>query len=317
MTNLRRNHQQSAVGGGTAVKVGIFAAIIGGLFWGFNQFLSGDQPSEDDRTEVVTTEKPNRPKDSGPSEPDFETMPSEFLPTSTTGQIVEHTYFALSYNEEHEQAEWVAFELYKQRLYPPFVERTNNFRPDPKVRKASASDRDYRNTGYDRGHLAAAADMSFNEKAMSESFYMSNMSPQIHNFNTGIWRELEENTRYWAKKNEHLYVITGPVLTAPIREKIGLNEVSVPELFYKILLDYTAPEGKAIAFLIPNELSNKPLSEYVTTIDEIEELTGIDFFADLMDEETEKEMESASDINLWPLSDKKYQLRVKKWNKQK
>ena len=316
MAKLRTNHQRNNEGGGMTVRIGLFAAILGGLFWAFNQFMSGGDEGtySDDEREEQSYEKPNQ---GGPSEPEYAKLNSNFYPTSTTGQIVEHTYYALSYNEEYEQAEWVAYELYKKRLYPPFVERRNNFRPDPKVRKASASDRDYRGSGYDRGHMAPAGDMNFDKKAMSESFYMSNMSPQIRNFNGGIWRELEENVRVWAKKFKHLYVVTGPVLTSDIREYIGSNEVAVPDMYYKVLLDVSEPEIKAIAYLMPNEICNQPISEYAVSIDEVEEVTGIDFFHQLLNDEDEAILESQFDPKLWPTSDKKYDIRVKKWNKRR
>jgi len=152
---------------------------------------------------------------------------------------------------------------------------------------------------------------------MSETFYMSNMSPQIRNFNGGIWRELEENVRDWAKRFRHLYVVTGPVLTKEIRERIGNNRVSVPEYYYKVILDIREPEYKAIGFVLPNETSFKPLSEFAVTVDHIEELTGIDFFPQLMEADLEKELESEVDVSLWDFNDKRFKRRVEQWNVRK
>jgi len=143
---------------------------------------------------------------------------------------------------------------------------------------------------------------------------MSNVAPQVRAFNMGIWRELEELTRDWAKKFRHLYVVSGPVLTERPIDWIGDNEVAVPARFYKVLLDLSEPEYKAIAWIIPNEESDKPLTEYATTVDEVERLTGIDFFPELMDEALEAELEGHFDNDLWRLNPKKYDLRVKKWN---
>ncbi len=109
----------------------------------------------------------------------------DLLPTSTTGQIVEHTYFTLSYSEDHEQAEWVYYEL-TPMLINGTQARTDNFRPDPKVSTVSAQLSDYKGSGYDRGHLCPAGDMKLNKTAMSETFYLSNMSPQEASFNRGI-----------------------------------------------------------------------------------------------------------------------------------
>lgn len=316
MSKLRRNHsQQSAsTSGGMVTKVGIFAALLGGLYFLFNQF-SGESPVEpaptEEKDEVILY-------DPEPSET-IEIIPpifDNFIPSSTTGEIIKHDHFALSYAEKHEQAEWVAYELTVEMLNADRVARMNNFRPDPKVRKASASPRDYVNTGYNRGHLVPASDMGFSKESMSESFYMSNISPQIRNFNSGIWRELEEQTRDWARKFKHLYVITGPILSEAVREQIGQNKVSVPDQYYKILLDITEPELKAIAFLIPNEVRVEPILKFAVSIDVIENLTGIDFFPQLEDKLEEK-LEEDVVTKPWKTSQKRYELRVDEWNKVK
>jgi endonuclease G len=313
MAKFRTSHSQrnGSQGGGMIVRVGLFVFLLGGLFFAFNYF-SGSNDNFSDAIEKA--EKILIPNE---NEENASTINSNFLPTSTTGEVIQRNYFTLSYSEEHEQAEWIAYELTRESLKMQNVERTGDFRPDPKIRKGSASPRDYKGTGYDRGHLAPAGDMAFSTEAMSESFYMTNISPQIKNFNGGIWRELEENVRDWAMKFERLYVITGPVLTKGIRESIGKNEVAVPDEFYKVILDYTEPEVKAIAFIIPNEISNNKIEYYAVTIDQIEETTGIDFFHDLLDEEIEAEIESTFDISLWRFNDKRHEQRVNIWNKRK
>ena len=238
-----------------------------------------------------------------------------FLPTSTTGQIVRHKHFALSYHEEFELPEWVAFELTAQRLKMPWVKRTDDYRPDHKVSTGSADPDDYRRSGYDRGHLAAAADMAFSAVAMSETFFMSNMSPQRRGFNGGIWRELEELNRDWAKRFHHLYVVTGPVLAEQPEAWIGKNRVAVPRAFYRVILDLREPEKKGIAFVVPNEVTEERLETFATSIDKVEALTGLDFFPALMPPELEAKMEANFDPKLWPTNEKKYRLRVKKWNR--
>ena len=115
----------------------------------------------------------------------------ELLPTSTTGQIIKHQYFTLSYSEPHEQAEWVYYKLTPQ-LINGTQSRTDNFRTDPMVTSGSAQLNDYKGSGFDRGHLCPAADMKINRDAMSETFYMSNMSPQHPSFNRGIWKKLKQ-----------------------------------------------------------------------------------------------------------------------------
>lgn len=220
-----------------------------------------------------------------------------FLPTSTTKQIVKHNYYTLSYSEEHEQAEWVAYSLDKKDIV-----YTNFKRPffieDPKVKTKSAHWRNYKKSGYDRGHLCPAGDRKFSKDAFDETFYTSNISPQKHDFNAGIWNKLEQKVRYWTKKYNHLYVITGGILTDSNYKTIGKEKVVVPKAFYKILLDYTQPEIKAIAFLLPHKESNKPLYEFVVSIDELEKITKIDFFKDLPDDLEEK-LESSTDYKKW------------------
>ena len=233
---------------------------------------------------------------------DFDKTAFNYLPTSTTHQIVQHTHFTLSYSEADEQAEWVAYRLTRDELRN-VAEREDNFREDPKVLSGSASPDDYRRSGYDRGHLAPAGDMGFSEEAMSESFYMSNISPQDRAFNRGIWRTLEGQTRDWAAENGSLYVVTGGVLAEKI-EVIGRkNKVTVPKYFYKILLDLGEPgldgsDIKAMAFLLPNEGSDASLSEFVISIDSLESRTGIDFFPALPDD-LEAKLESSVSLNGW------------------
>jgi len=220
----------------------------------------------------------------------------DFLPTSTTNQIVKHDYYTLSYSEINEQAEWVAYELKENDG------RSNHFkRPffiqDPKVKTGSADWRNYKKSGYDKGHLCAAADMQFDINAYNDTFFTSNISPQVHNFNDGVWNRLEEKIRYWSEKYDGIYVVTGGVLKGSL-ETIGKEKVSVPKYFYKVLLDESQGKYKMIAFLVPNEASDKPLYDFVVSVDSVEKLTGIDFFPKL-DDATEMRLEKSSDYKDW------------------
>jgi len=198
-----------------------------------------------------------------------------------TDQIIHHSNYTLNYSEQHEQAKWVAYSLTSSQVYGS-VGRTNDFRIDPKVKTGSASLSDYKGSGYDRGHLAPAGDMKSTYTAMSESFHMSNMSLQVPGFNRGIWKKLEGTVRNWAVDNEQVYIVTGAVLTASY-PTIGINKVSIPEFYYKVVLDYEQPEIKGIGFILPNQKSNKSLQSYAVSIDEVERFTGIDFFHSLPD----------------------------------
>ena len=220
----------------------------------------------------------------------------DFLPTSTTNQIVKHEYYTLSYNEKYEQAEWVAYELKKN-----YVRSSNFDRPyfieDPKVKTRSADWRNYKKSGYDKGHLCPAGDMEFAINAYNDTFFTSNIAPQNHDFNAGVWNRLEQKVRYWATKYDGVYVITAGVLQ-PNLKTIGQEQVLVPNYFYKILLDNSNGQYKMIAFLVPNAKSNKPLYEFVVSVDSIEKMTGIDFFPKL-DDKTENSLEKNSDYKDW------------------
>jgi len=295
MVQLRRNHSSNNKGLVTTFRLIIFLiiaviALVGSFIYYKKTFLNSS-------TYIQEIDYSDR----------------TFLP-SATGEIVFHKYYTLSYVEKYELAEWTAYMLNKDLLIKPNVDRFQNFIPDYNVSTRSSFYSDYANSGYIRGHLVPAGDMAFDTVAMRESFYMSNITPQHRAFNNGIWKELEENIRDWTYKSETLYIITGPVLTNPITT-IGIeNRVTVPSAFYKVIMDYSSPEKKGIAFIIPNELSVRRLEEYMCTIDDVERATGLDFFNEMINDVEEEKLESIADKNLWKVSEKRYQLRLNKWN---
>lgn len=219
-----------------------------------------------------------------------------FQPTSTTGTIIHHDHYSLSYSENHEQAEWVAYELKKNHLSKEQFKRPY-FISDAKVDTKSADWRNYKNSGYDKGHLCPAADRKFSKLAHDNTFLTSNISPQKHDFNAGIWNRLEQKTRYWANKYNGVFVVTGGILTNT-NQTIGYEKVTVPKYFYKILLDNSNQHIKMIAFLIPHKDSNRPLYNFIISVDEIEMLTGIDFFEEL-DDQIENRLEASTNYKNW------------------
>jgi len=218
-----------------------------------------------------------------------------WMPTSTTGVIVHHNYFSLSYAEKHEQAEWVAYELSKSHLSKNDFERPY-FIEDEQVRTGSADWRNYKNSGYDRGHLCPAGDRRFSYEAYKETFLTSNISPQNHEFNGRIWNYLEQKVRFWADKYDGVYIVTGGVLDSNLKT-IGDEQVSIPKSFYKIVYDFEGGKHKVLAFLIPNQPTTKSFYDFVTTVDEIEAETGIDFFPHLST--TEEALEATIDLKAW------------------
>lgn len=264
-------------------------------------FLNDDEPKEI----IKSTPDSNDPTSDTEVARDLEAFDLYFTkafdfawPAYSTDQaVIERIYYTLQYNDEHEQADWVAHQLFADSLKLPKFQRKDDYRNDTRVKTGSATLADYKGSGFDRGHLAPAADFSYSEYALSQSFFMSNMSPQAASFNRGIWKKLEEHIRDWAIEHDHLYVITGPVLNKTF-ETIGTNNVSVPEMYYKIVLDIDKPGIKAIAFLMKNEKSNEGLTHFVVTIDELEKLTNLDFFPTMSDE-LEDILESSLQTEEW------------------
>jgi len=213
--------------------------------------------------------------------------------------IVKRKYYTLGYNEDTEQANWVSYNLTKDMILNRRVRRTDDFRPDPFLKTGSADLNDYRKSGYDRGHLCPAAAMAFNKTAMSETFYMSNMSPQKPEFNRGVWKKLEKKVRDWAVKNHGISVVTGPIFYNNKKHKeIGRNGVDIPDAYFKVILDYRKPDVKAIGFILPNRRVDKPLSCYTVPVNNIERITGFNFFPQLPDD-IEERLESHSDYSRW------------------
>lgn len=198
---------------------------------------------------------------------------------SDSSSVLKYLGFHLSYNEEFEQANWTAYILTRKMVEKGQFERKDNFRADTNISTSSASLADYRKSGFDRGHLVPAADMKWSEQAMSESFLMSNISPQVPGFNRNLWKNLETKVRKWAIENDSLYIITGPVLT-DIDLFIGKNKVGVPHAYFKLIIDISAPDYKGIAFLIENKASSRDVFSYALSLDSLEVILNYNFFPD-------------------------------------
>ncbi|MEA1785483.1 DNA/RNA non-specific endonuclease [Arenibacter sp. GZD96] len=218
-------------------------------------------------------------------------------PSSTTGAIVHHAYYALSYHENFEQAEWVIYRLSKEQLTNDDRKRPY-FEQDPKVITQSADWRNYKGSGYDRGHLCPAGDRRFSEDAYNETFYTSNISPQKRDFNAGIWNRLEQKVRQWGKQYVTLYVITAGILNKDL-SVIGEEQVAVPDYFYKIVVRDNGDALTSIAFLLKHEENRSSLQHFVVPVDSIEQLSGIDFFKELP-HELEAILESKTNMSDWP-----------------
>ena len=212
-------------------------------------------------------------------------------------QIIEHLAYTVSYNPTWKIPNWVAYSLTREETYGD-VPREKRFSPDPMVKGERVTHQDYTNSGYDRGHMAPAGDMKWSEQAMRESFYMSNICPQNHNLNGGDWKALEELARDWARKYDEVFIVCGPIVYPDYSTIGNEHSIAVPSAFYKVFLRKTASSWASIGFVFQNEPGHKPLLTYVASVNEIEELTGIDFFYNLPDD-IEEQVESDYDISYW------------------
>lgn len=209
----------------------------------------------------------------------------------------EHEYegFRLSFNKHNRTPNWVAWELLASETAGE-AKRGNNFWQDPAV-EGCATTYDYKNSGYDRGHLCPAADQKWSDKAMNDCFVMANMCPQDHALNAGAWNTLEGRERTWAQRDSALVIVAGPIYSDEDTKTIG-NGVLVPGAFFKVILAPYLDKPRAIAFVYPNMSAPGNMENYVTTVDEVEKLTGLDFFYKLPDE-IENEVESKSSFREW------------------
>ena len=215
-----------------------------------------------------------------------------YLPTTKRGTIYKKANYAHSYSAQDFQSEWVVYLLTKKETEGD-VERSNEFATDPTIPN-SPTKLDYNQTGYDRGHQAPAADMKFTSQAMEECFYMTNMSPQEPSFNRGIWKDLEEDVRAWCGEKESIYVVTGALFEQD--KRMRKSKITVPSHFYKILFDPIRVE--MVAFLLPNQEGEKPMSKYAISVDDLEKRSGIDFFPQLADS-LENRLETSINISSW------------------
>ncbi len=231
-------------------------------------------------------------------------------------QIISHLAYSLSYNEDHEQANWV-MHIVLPDIVNGNASRSNDFREDPLVISGTSFEKDfflkekkadgtykYDGFGYDRGHLAPSADFRWSQKALSESYFYSNMSPQLGDFNRLKWAELESWMReYVVKNNTSLIIVTAPILNDDLpKVERGINRVSIPNYFVKAALDVENRTG--IGFVLPHEKIKNPLESYAVSIDSVEQLLGYDLFSKL-DDKLENAIESQVDYQIWLPNDQK------------
>ncbi len=218
------------------------------------------------------------------------------IPDTIPSQIVDYTGMTLSFNARRHTPNWVAWELTGDETTGT-VKRSSTFYNDPNVAGCPET-YDYLYSGYDRGHMAPAADMKWSADAMKETFYLTNICPQDHKLNIGSWNNLEEKCRALAQIDSAIIIISGPLYLHPTKEFLGDNRVEVPSHFFKVILSPYSEQPSAIAFLIANSSHTEGLQKSATSINNIESLTGYDFFSALPND-VEEELEAQNDFMKW------------------
>lgn len=219
-------------------------------------------------------------------------------PSDVPSVILDYEGFTVNYNPRHRIPNYVVWELTASEAAARTADRKNvSFAADADVEGCPVP-ADYRKSGYDRGHMAPAGDMRWSEKAMEQCHYMTNITPQVNSLNTGAWKKLEEATRRWAAADSAVIVVCGPVLTDRLSRSIGASEVTVPERFFKVILAPYARPPRAIGFIFGNNNMPQSMQQAVRTVDQVEEITGMDFFSALPDE-IETQVESTSSLTSW------------------
>lgn len=213
-----------------------------------------------------------------------------------TEQVIKHIGYTTSYNANWLIPNWVAYDLTAKELQGTIPRPKRPFEPDPLVKGKSAEHNDYSNSGFSRGHMAPAADMKWSNQAMNESFYLSNTCPQIAELNGGVWERLENRCRTLAEDGT-LYICCGPILP-PSPKRIGKNGVAVPTNFFKVLCMKRKGKWQAIGFIMPNSHIKGSMFDYAVSVNEVEKITGHDFFYNLPDE-IESAIESSCIIRDW------------------
>ena len=214
------------------------------------------------------------------------------------GVILNRVGYTTSYNAQNKIPNWVAWHLTSSHVKGRYGRDFMEFHEDESVRAPRADDNDYYNSGYDRGHMCPSGDNKWSKEAQEESFLFTNICPQRHGLNAGAWNDVEMQCRDWAKRYGTLYIVCGPVFYQQEHRTIGRHRVAVPDAFYKVVLRKENAGYKAIGFVYENRSAKRDMSRYVRSIDEIEELTGLDFFSALPDD-VEDAIESRSNLRDW------------------
>ena len=204
---------------------------------------------------------------------------------SENDEVIRYPHYVISFNETTMVANWVAYELTSEETYGTGNRKGMEFIEDLNNNVKQANNLDYKGSGWRKGHLAPAADFKTDNSTMLETFFYTNCAPQADRFNNSQWNELENRVRGWARYYGSIFVVTGPFIGENINGKIGNNQIVVPDAYFKALCVLKDEEYHSIAFLMPNRNDCPPYRNCTLTIDELESITGINFYPSLTEEE--------------------------------
>lgn len=226
----------------------------------------------------------------------FHNLDKVKTPSGLPSIVREYEGFTVGFNPERHTPNYVAWELLADEATGA-SSRSNNFWNDDQL-PGCAYTSDYTRSGFDRGHMCPAADQKWSDEAMHHSFVMANICPQDHALNTGAWKTLEDKERLWAQRDSLLVIVAGPIYSEEVPQTIGQSEVAVPSAFFKVMLAPLARPARAIGFIYPNMRCPGNMENYSCTVDEVERITGLDFFSSLPDE-YEETIESHASFREW------------------
>lgn len=228
---------------------------------------------------------------------DYSALEQVVLPADISNYDIKYTGFNVAFNPEKHQPNYVSWILTADKTDGPYSRNDVSFVPDENV-KGCATLSDYRNSGFDRGHMAPAADMKWSKQAMADCHLLTNMCPQDKRLNSGAWATVEKNARRWVQKHGTLVIVAGPVLSDDMPRTIGKSVIPVPERFFKVIVAPEADPPLGIAFIMPNGYIEGGAQATVASIDQVEQITGFDFFSSLPDD-IESEVESQNSLRIW------------------
>lgn len=255
-----------------------------------------------DRQAAQQEEEEATDRDTDGTQADGEDSEGYELPAlrkSSNEIILRRKGYTASYNPATRLPNWVAWHLTAAHTDGKAKRKDHAFHEDTDVPEPRVDTYDYMRSGYDRGHMCPAGDNKWDALAMEQSFLMTNICPQDHRLNIGDWNNLETQCRQWAKEFGGIYIVCGPILYKGKHKTIGKNKVVVPEAFFKVILRM-GKTPQAIGFIYRNNDKRHPWGDYVNSVDEVERITGFDFFPTLPDK-VEQKVESSYDAEAWPM----------------